>query len=331
MKLLKKYSPVLISSIMMLFSTHSSAELSGLAKIRFIDETPSNGTTKLRDLQTAKIEFGYTQTHNNLFESALLFVYEENLTPFTLEQAEIRVDIAPLTQLQFGMSALPFGQFDTFMIAKPLTLELMESFETMVGINQITSKGELRAFTYIGDSQSSAVNQIEYGFGWKVPIGQMVSVDVGFNSNIADSNLIQEVDGGGGAGTVNRQIGAVDVVFEVQWKEYSLYLESMQTTRAFTSGDLGGAITQSKRLGVTHLEIARKLSDNHNVSVSLQQTKDAAFTGIPQTRYSLNYQRQLHERIYYTVELSQAEDYSIADGGSGIRSSGVAIELTTEF
>ena len=331
MKLLKKLSPIIISSTIILYSSYSAAELTGLAKVRLIDEMPFTGATQVRDLQTAKIEFGYTQTHNNLFESSLLFVYEENLTPFTLEQADIRVDIAPLTQMQFGLSVLPFGQFDSLMIAKPLTLELMESFETMVALKQITPQGEFRAFTYIGDSQTSSINQIEYGFGWKMPLRQTMSVDVGFNSNIADSNLIQEIDGGGGAGKIAKQIGAVNMVFEAQWEPYSLYIENMQTTRAFISGDLGGAISQSTRLGVTHLEITAKLSDKHKMSVAFQQTNDAAFTGLPQSRISLNYQRQLHQRIYYALELSQTEDYSVADGGSGNNGNGIAIELTTEF
>ena len=154
------------------------------------------------DIVVATVEVGIDAQIAKHVSGHILFLYEEDDTPFDVDEAIISIngeDVVPLN-LNVGQMYLPFGNFESHMISDSLTLELGETRESAVVAGFATDLIDISAGIFNGDvNEMEKDNKIEsYVVSAVFTLPENTVADFGLTagasyiSNIGDSDSLQE-------------------------------------------------------------------------------------------------------------------------------------------
>ncbi len=154
------------------------------------------------DIVVATVEVGIDAQIVKHVSGHILFLYEEDDTPFDVDEAIISIngeDVVPL-YLNAGQMYLPFGNFESHMISDPVTLELGETRESAVVAGFATDWIDISAGVFNGDiNETGKDNKIEsYVAGAVFTLPENTVANFGLTagasyiSNIGDSDSLQE-------------------------------------------------------------------------------------------------------------------------------------------
>ncbi len=280
------------------------------------------GYTKSDDIQdiiVATAEVGLEASISTGLDGTIVFLYEEDDTPFDVEQAFLDWQTSESFTLSVGQMYIPFGNFDTTLVNDPFTLAVGESLETVIvgtlEVNHLTIKG----YVFNGDisdvdDEGEKINSVGIRLQYEAD-NHLLGVD--YSNNIMDSDGLQESIGP----TVNDLAAGYSIYFSSEFSRYLLILEYLSALDVVVAANEPSSI---------QFELAYNKSIE-GYSFAYQKTEELAFFGLPESRISLGYSRVLDSNLFLATELFMDEDYSVKDGGTNKSSIGLVVQLGIEF
>jgi len=244
---------------------------------------PSVRDTDTSDLVLATVEIGFDVDIAKHVKASLFFLYEEDDTPFDVDQGIITIDGADVVPLyvDLGKMYVPFGMFESHFIRDPLTLELGETnesaavggfrndwLELSVGVfNGDVDETDEASFNHIDNYLASAVFTLPET---TVPDLNLTAGVSGI-SNIADSDALQEE----ATATIKNHIGGFNTFIIVSFLDRFFFnAEYLGAIDDFEAGELSFDGGKSYRPEAWTIELACGVTDSLNLAVCYEGSND---------------------------------------------------------
>lgn len=279
------------------------------------------------DIVVATVELGMEAAINDDVTATLIFLYEEDDTPFDVDVATLTFDnLVGEIDLIIGKQYLPFGVFETALVNDTLVLELAETNKTAAVVNFFEQDGfTAGAFLFKGDVDRE--NNLEtFGLTGSYQADNYL-VGAQFMSSALESDgavgaignpLL--VEDGGSALVLN---GSIDL------ENIRIIGEFLQT---ITDAELiNGAELKPQALQLELNFPVQLNSQDWVLAAAIQTTDDAAVLGQPEQRFSFGGATQLDDNLSFAVEFFQDSDYDTNDGGTGESGMGIIAQVAAEF
>ncbi|MCK4911827.1 MAG: LbtU family siderophore porin, partial [Thermodesulfovibrionales bacterium] len=133
-------------------------EISGAIEIEtgFVDENNVEGV----DITTATVELGFTAKVNDKVDAEVVLLYEDDgAEPLGVDTATITYQINDAVHFKGGLTALPFGDFNTYLISDPVTLVLGETVDTIAAVGYSTGGIGVEFGAFNGDVWDSSTTE----------------------------------------------------------------------------------------------------------------------------------------------------------------------------
>jgi hypothetical protein len=313
-------------------------DISGLVEVETAFGTDFEDND-LSDIVLATVELGFDAEINDWVNAHLLLLYEEDDTePMDVDEGTITVgnpEVCP-GYVTAGKMYVPFGNFESYMISDPLTLEVGETNESAVLVGMDASGFYASLYAFNGDikkKDDGHDDQIR-GFGGNVGYAfenDSMGIDIGIDciSNIADSDLLSEVVSEeiedyilgytfhailniGPLGFIGEYVGAGD-----DFKNDELLFGS----------DGAQPIAWNIEAGYT-FELGGKES---TLALGYQGTDEALALELPETRVMGSFGIEIYDHTTLSFEYAHDEDYDESDGGTGNDADVGTAQLAVEF
>ena len=246
------------------------------------------------DIVVATVEVGIDAQIAKHVSGHILFLYEEDDTPFNFDEAIISIngeDVVPL-YLNAGQMYVPFGNFESHMISDPVTLELGETGESAVVAGFATNWIDVSAGVYNGDiDETGKDNKIKSyiaGTVFTLPentiSGFGLSAGASYISNIGDSDSLQE-DIEAGAVTVKDYVAGYSAFISISALDRFFFnAEYLTAADEFAAGELSFDGGQKFKPSTWYAELAVGVIDDLEIAVRYEASND---TGdfLPEKRY----------------------------------------------
>ncbi|RLC24059.1 MAG: hypothetical protein DRH21_06080 [Deltaproteobacteria bacterium] len=242
---------------------------------------PSLRDTDTSDLVLATVEIGFDVDIAKHVKASLFFLYEEDDTPFDVDQGIITIDgadVAPL-YVDLGKMYIPFGVFESHFIRDPLTLELGETNESAVVGGFRNDLLELSVGAFNGDiDETGEENHIDnYLASACFTLPETTVPDLNLTagisgiSNIADSDALQEE----ATATIKNHIGGFNTfIIASILDKYFFNAEYLGAIDDFKAGELSFDGGKSHRPEAWTIELACGVTDSLNLAVCYEGSND---------------------------------------------------------
>lgn len=250
------------------------------------------------DIVLSTLEINLDTRINEHVSGHALFLWEEDDTePVDLDEGFISLSGGSklAAYLQAGKFYLPFGQYDSYFISDPLTLELGETRESALLAGCQAGGFDLSAGAFNGDvDEIDADDHIDsyfanasYALPEKVLSGTTLQLGVSYLSNIADTDVLEaenDVDGDGSADGISDAVAGISGYIAADFKNRLFFIaEYTGATDAFVAGEMAFAAGTSKPRA-WNTELAYVFVNDCGLGVKYEGTDDAG-TLLPETRY----------------------------------------------
>ena len=300
--------------------------------------TDSEGFTEnsASDIVVATVEVGVGAQLNDYSRADVYFLYEEDDT-------DLEVDVATLTfgndesglMLVLGQNYLPFGSFETALVNDTLVLEVAETRETAAELYYSVAGITLGTYLFRGDGDDSHATE----FGALIAYGaENFTVGISYINNLLDSDGVSGFieDELGGFDTVGHDydLAAADFNMGVNVGGLGILFEYLETESIDEDLALAGFGKVDESLTVAHLEFnytATISGREFTWAAAVQQTEEAQFLGLPETRASIGMGVGVTENILVGVEIWSDQDYDEEDGGTDESANTVVIQVAAGF
>ncbi len=291
--------------------------------------------TKESDVDLTTVELGIDVELSEWISGFFLMKWEGDDEGVFVDQGGIVLGSIETmgASLTVGKLYVPFGTYNTNLISDPLALELGETREGAAVINVAT--GDFYGALYTFNSAVNKVNKEDdmidaFGaiLGYAMEADHLsFYVSAGWISNLTSS--------GGFSGYLDENAMDVDdyssgiaVSTFISTGDFSLiaeYVAALDSKYDAGSNDKPSA---------WNLEVGydfKLLQRDANIAVSYQETDDASFLGLPQSRIAAGISCSLTEYLTLALEVSKDKDYHLTDGGSGNNAEAAVVQLAFEF
>lgn len=309
-----------------------SLTLSGLVEVEANHSKDFDGNSS-SGLELATVELAIDAQAHPWVQGHVLFLYEEgDEDDVVIDEAIITIGNSEETPfyLSAGRMYVPFGNFSTFMISDPLTLEMAETQETAVQIGYGSANWHSAIYAFNGDTSegddSSTIEQYGAHVGYTFEEERWnVTFDASYTSSLFDSDLLAEefedaafsgdyIPGLGVHGIV--AIGNVTLI-----GEYIAALEDLDV-----EGDKINPYTFNLEGAITFELVGHETA----LALAWQGSKDLAGI-LPEQRFMASIGVSLFEDTALTLEYAYDNDYDEHDGGSDDNSKSLTAQLAYEF
>jgi hypothetical protein len=326
-------------------SHFGGVELYGVVEVEAMsgeDHTGVDGS----DVTLATAELGLDfSVFNDWVNGTIVTLYEDDDTEnWEVDQAYFT--IGNTSEYPFylttGRMYVPFGNFETNLVSDPLTLEIGETRETAIELGFEKDNWYGSGYVFNGDVDEIGDDDIgNYGLnlGYAADVKDR-SFDVGLSwiNHIGDADGIEDAVGDtntdGDAGPVRDYIPAWGLYGIYRLGPWSFIGEYVSATKDFTAAELvwktGGARPSAYNLEVGYdFEIFG--GRESNVAVAIQGTDESVVLGLPEHKFLAGMSMALYKNTSLALEYANAEDYSLADGGTGNDGDALTLQLAVDF
>ncbi|SCZ57544.1 LbtU family siderophore porin [Thiohalomonas denitrificans] len=304
------------------------------------------------DVVLATVELVAEAQINDWTHAQVAYLFEEDDTePGEIDQAILTFgnpERSPF-YLSGGRMYVPFGVFESGMVSDPLTLELGETRESALQVGFETGGLYGAAYAFNGDSQevgddTDSIDQFGANLGWAMERdGYILDVGLGYISSVADSDGVS-----GAMGEIDRdEDGVADVDIDslqdavpgisahaiVNTGSWTFIGEYTGASDDFQAADMGfrgnGAQPTAWNLEANYgfMVMGRDVS----VGVARQESAEAVELGLPESKTLAALSMGIMDNTALSLEYALAEDYSMADGGSGEDGGIFTLQMAAEF
>lgn len=291
---------------------------------------------KVTDITAATAEIGIDAAVSDQVDAHVLMLFEEGESDSALiDEASITLKINDNFSATLGKVYVPFGVFVSNMVSDPLTLEIGETNESAILLDFSLADTYGSVYLFNGDSTritDTDDNEISYGLNIGFNHNDIFDANLGYISNLAESDALQGLEGGatGVPGLIKEDVAGMSLSASIIISHLKIIIERVQALDDFVAGDFDGLLSTDTSPSASYLEFAIK---NYDIIYALayQQTEDALLLDLPEEVISAAITFPLINGAYMAIEYAQANDYSVADGGTGEDASQFTIQLSAEF
>lgn len=283
-------------------------------------------TTTESDIAVATVELGVEAAISDFSSASILFLYEDGGT-VDLDEATITIgntEKMPV-YLTAGKMYVPFGNYESQMISDPITLDIGEAQEDalLIGVEVEGFYGS--TYLYNGDTEDGGDDEIEhYGINGGFAMEQdafSLDVGAGWISSIRDSDGLFD----GTATYPNDYVGGYAVHAIVGFGPVTFISEYVAA-----SDDIMATGTEVSAFNV-EAGISFPIGGKEGAVALAYQSTDEAVTILDEERILVSFGMELMEGTALAFEWVTAEDYSVADGGTGAEIDTYTLQLAAEF
>ncbi|MCK5640171.1 MAG: LbtU family siderophore porin [Gammaproteobacteria bacterium] len=331
-------STALLAGLMGSGAVMAEAMVSGVIETELTSGEDYAGASAM-DIAVATVELGVDAEVSSDVSAHVLFLYEDDgATALEVDEATISISFDDANTLTVGQTYVPFGKFDTNVVSDPLTLELGETRDSVIMIENMTNNVTTSFYVFKGDSMDAAAaasaDDTELGYGLNVTFSEeeLYELGFGYTTNIADSDLIQ---GLGGSADVADYVAGMAINASYTSGPTTLLVEHVTAMDDFVNGDLGGGITATAQPSTTHVELAYDMGEGRSVALAYGMTAEAAEFGLAESAMAIAFSTELREGASLALEYATMDDYGVgstaADTGTGESASQITVQLAAEF
>lgn len=316
--------------------------ISGLieAEVGFESIDHSDGSEEDNsDVTLATVELGIEAKPLDWTTGFILFLYEEDDDDLNVDEGHVTLGATDDTPyyLTIGKLYVPFGAFETMMISDPITLDMGETNDAAVQIGLEMNGFRGAAYVFNGDADDvddddDAIEVFGLSVGYTIE-NDSFSVDLGADwiNNILDSDGLNDVyDDNGWAAVLGDQVPGVAIHAMGSFGPFTLIGEYVtmtddveDTTGAFLADEASAfAIEAGYTFDISGFETT--------IAIGYQASDDAAGI-LPEDKILGSVGVGITDNLSIAAEYATAEDYSVADGGSGEDIDSLTFQLAFEF
>lgn len=279
----------------------SSTTISGLIEVEagFHDD----GETNTSDISLATVELGIDHQLNDNVSGSLLFLYEEgeNDDQIAVDEAVISVQLNEQIGLEVGRMYVPFGQFESFMVSDPLTLEVAETQEEAILVRW--EKEALSAAAYVFKDDEDASDKIDdYGMNLAYD-SEKLSASVAYISDVNDKSDAEHSASG------------VTMIASARFEPVIVIAEHVSVD----------TLADGSKPKATNLEVGFDLGHDKTLALAHQTTDEAAGLDLPEKATSVSFSMPVYKGANFAAEYMKHDRY---EGGNDDR---LTLQLAYEF
>ncbi len=290
--------------------------LSGLIEVEagYVNTDPDAGSSEDEsDLALATVELGIDADFTKHVSGHVLLLWEEepdSSEQLVVDEGYIRLDgedILPL-YLQAGKMYVPFGNFDSFFISDPLTLELGETRESAAVVGYANDMFDLSFGVFNGDIDETGkddhIDSFVASAVYTMPEGTVEGLEltggVSWISNIADSDGLE----GEFSADINDKVGGMGAFVTATLNErLTLIAEYVGALDEFEAGELAAEELEPKTWNV---ELGYAVNDALEVALRYEGGDDLGDL-LPESQYGIAASYGLFENTSLAVEYLHGE------------------------
>lgn len=323
-----------LSLVSPLYAAEIPVTISGLVEVK-ADAVEDYAGVSSSDIVLSKVEMGVDAKINDRISAHVAFLHEENATDFRLEEGTISLQLNDATVFTAGRLFVPFGSFDTNMVSDPLTKMLGETSETAIVLDMASGKFSGSLYSFNGDADvTPSINNNSLSFGAGIGYAtDNLSLGASYISNLAESKSLQNP-----GGALASAVAGMGVNLGWHMNRISIIAEHVAALDSFATTDelnrVDGApfvapVTEQSP-SASNLELAFD-TGSATIAAAYQMSQEAAFIGLPESAASVAVSFDVLDAANVGVEYIRTEDYSVANGGSGMSASAFTVKLAVEF
>ncbi|MCU7930159.1 MAG: LbtU family siderophore porin [Candidatus Thiodiazotropha sp. (ex Codakia rugifera)] len=312
--------------------------LSGLVEVEAAYTTTPD--THASDVALTTVELGIDAQVTPWVNAHGLILFEEGVTDSSeIDEGIITLenrDLSPLS-LAVGRMYIPFGNFDSFAVTDPLTLEIGETRETALQAGYISDGFYSSLFLFNGDTKDSDSESIEL-FGLNLGLASdhetsdfNYEIGLSWINSLADSDNLQEsvTD----PNNLAKKVPGFSIHAIIHNGPFSLIGEYLTASKSFNATDLvfnkSGAKPAAFNLEAGY---AFKLTGREvSFALAWQGTEEALTLDLPETRYLAALAVDIYKYTILGFEYAHDKNYGVSDGGSGDYSDTFTAQLAVVF
>jgi hypothetical protein len=259
--MMRKLFLVLLAAVLLMSASIAFAEeehspwvdkitISGAIEVEV--ESASVDSESEQDLVAATVELGLDVEVNEHVQGNIVLLHEEDDTPLSVDEATII--IGKTIYFKAGQYALPFGNYNSYMISDPITLDLGETCQSAAAVGYDGEWASASINLFNGDKdEESKLNGYTVDVNFHNPEetlgGIALSVGASHTYNLADSDGLEEhgedVDGDGEADLEDDvTVAGISGYLTAEYGMFSLGLEYLAAGE-FDAGELSFAVDEN--------------------------------------------------------------------------------------
>ena len=335
MKYLTASTLIAIGMITTPVMAEPTLEVSGAVEVEF---NSGNDHTSIvsGDIALATVEIGFDAKINDKVSAHILMLHEDDSTESpTIDEGTISVAMDSMF-LNAGRMYIPFGNFESHMVSDPLTLELAETQEAAIefGFESDGLRASIYAFNGEADKNevdSDVVDDFGISISYSMKAGS-IDLNLGFDyiNNMAETGGIE---GSLISGNVEDHTAGTALHAIINMDALTVIFEHVAASDDFDTADLqfnGGKASPS----ASNIEVAYTMDmSGREVTIALaqQSTADIDGSALPESRTLISVSTTVADDVAFAVEYSNANDYEVADGGTGESGGMLTAQIAVEF
>ncbi|MCW8923343.1 MAG: LbtU family siderophore porin [Gammaproteobacteria bacterium] len=309
-------------------------EVSGAVEVEMSSGEAYDSTEKSSDIALATVEIGFDAKINDRVSAHVLMLHEDDDTdPPVIDEGTISITNGPVF-INAGRMYIPFGNFESHMVSDPLTLEIAETQEAAIEFGYEASGFRASVYAFNGEADKNEVdNDVVDDFG--ISIGYTMkagsaNMDLGLDylNNMAETDAIQEAIIAGPGVVEEHTAGmALHAIFTMD--KLNVILEYITASDSFNIADLqfNGAEAEPS---ASNIEVAYTI-DDYTIAIAHQTSDEVDGSALPETRNMISVSTTIAGDVGLAVEYTDADDYDVADGGTGESGGTLTAQLAVEF
>ncbi|MDH5484290.1 MAG: LbtU family siderophore porin [Gammaproteobacteria bacterium] len=305
-------------------------EVSALIEVEAVNGE-NYASEKTTDITVATVEIGLDAAINEQLSGHVLFLYEEDATdPPVIDEASFSMQLNPQLSLTAGKVYLPFGQFETGLVSDPLTLQLAEAGESVFQLDFNNEAMSASIYMFNGDAvkfSDTDDNTLSYGFNIGFSPYKQLDINLGYISNLADTDALQAL--GTTAGATDDHVAGMSLSASMTSGNIKVIIEHIAAMDDFIAGDFD--ITADMSPSASNIELNLSLEGDMTLALAYQQTSDSLFMELPESAILAAVSMPLVGGVNMGVEYASMSDYGTGDGGTGDDAKQLTLQLSTEF
>ena len=321
------------------FISENNLKIGGTVDIELTNTESFTADTTSSDLALSKATLYFEAQPHELVQTYVAGVFNDGTASIDLDEGWVKVgetDDTP-AYLKAGSFIVPFGAFNTNMLADPLGLTLAETSEAPVQVGYSVGGFSGSVFAFNGDTQQIGEGDHFDDFGANLAYSTEVSgasIDLGLSyiHALGESDTIQSVMSSATAMSGDN-VSGIGLNAMVTSGPFTAIFEYITATDDFDSGDVAfnGNNAQPEayqfEVGYTTSVLEKDLV----LAATYQTSEESQALGIAEEQYGVAATYSFLPGLDIGVEFMHQEDYSSSDGGTGLDGHNATLKLMGSF
>ena len=321
------------------FISENKLKIGGTVEIEATNNESFTADTTSSDLALAKATLYFEAQPHEMLQTYVAGVFNDGTASIDLDEGWVKIgetDDVP-AYMKAGSFIVPFGAFNTNMLADPLGLTLAETSEAPVQVGYSVGGLSGSVFAFNGDTQEIGEGDHFNKFGANLAYSTEVSgasIDLGLSyiNAIGESDTIEGAMGSATAMSGDN-VSGIGLNAMVTSGPFTAIFEYIAATDDFDSGDVAfnGNNAQPEayqfEVGYTTSVLEKELV----LAATYQTSEESQALGIAEKQYGVAATYSYLPGLAIGVEFMHQDDYSSSDGGTGLDGHNATLKLMGSF